>query len=670
MPKRSAYEIAQEMYENDLVKKQKTKHTAPDAAAAAPKSTRKRSTTTIVAKTPTSANSNKKKSTPARKTPSSGSTRKPPAARRESTGAARATRGRKEAVFLQNDASESEDDDDDEGENMRVGVVKQEKTNSPPAIQPPADTSHDDIAFHFESDEEDAEEEAMEEDVVVPPAEEEQDEEQDDDEELLVAPEASAAPPVFPPQQQEQAVAPPPAVAAPAAFQHVYYYQEPPEVVPRQNYLAAAPLAPPRFVNPLPPPPPGPHRRPYYAPGLQVVRAALAPPVEEVDDYNDDDDDLPLAPVMVPDVVYEEDPAVAAEEVAVAMEYPKASQLEIAFFWISILMAICSCGAAIYFGSLENNIAIPPPDETTTMIETAATSIATVVSTLQPKCPPGGYCADDGALTACGPHLKVHEGSSSCVLDDDAAAQIRLIDRLLHKYSFEHIRRATAKDENPYFARVEQGRPLYYLSSVTSALNIPGGAADADLLYAANTVQSDQFLVSDGFLVGIHPHRAIHNSFYAYFQVAVRQVVSTMAFVVWSVLVSLLAIYSSWFRQAPWVTVVGTFVGLVVFFAAVRRIKEVRAIKDKERRVIGFIQLANAELYRAAGRVEAEEIFDRVAQQAFPNSRASRDQLKAQVWRHVLREARNDSRIVVTTEEGGNRTFWEWTDPSTPARKQ
>jgi hypothetical protein len=267
--------------------------------------------------------------------------------------------------------------------------------------------------------------------------------------------------------------------------------------------------------------------------------------------------------------------------------------------------------------------------------------------------------------------------SSFCVLDDEAAVQVRMIDRLLHKYSFEHIRRTTAKDENPYFAREEQGRPLYYLASVAQALNVP---ADMALLYAANLLHEDDdqklFLVSDGFLVGVHPHRAIQGGVYAYAQVWARTVASKLAFVVWSVLVTVYAIYSSWFRQAPVITVGITLVGLASLKALQVYLATWRAREEKKNMVLKYRRLAYTELYRTPpGPVEADVVFARVAMQAFPTSRAKREELKAKVWRHILNDADKDDRVDVTktSTEGATegvattKTFWEWTDELPPA---
>jgi hypothetical protein len=129
---------------------------------------------------------------------------------------------------------------------------------------------------------------------------------------------------------------------------------------------------------------------------------------------------------------------------------------------------------------------------------------------------------------------------------------------------------------------------------MTRALNIPG--ADAKLLYAANTVRPDQFLVSDGSLVGVHPHRAIQDSFDTDFQVGKRSVVSTIAFFIWSAMVTVFAKYSSWFQQAPMETVVATLVGLVLLFAGIRRFELLRARDQKEKRINTYLQLAFVEL--------------------------------------------------------------------------
>jgi hypothetical protein len=151
-------------------------------------------------------------------------------------------------------------------------------------------------------------------------------------------------------------------------------------------------------------------------------------------------------------------------------------------------------------------------------------------------CPPGGRCSK-GELSECRPYLTVYDGA--CILNETAAVKIEMIDELLHKYSQEHIGRTTVADANPYFAREEQGRPLFYLTSVTKVLEIQGGA-DVELLDAAN-VQEDKFLVvmSDGLLVGVHPSRFIPGgAYYANARFIIRKVARIMAHFVWSVIVT------------------------------------------------------------------------------------------------------------------------------------
>jgi hypothetical protein len=401
------------------------------------------------------------------------------------------------------------------------------------------------------------------------------------------------------------------------------------------EYISSAPRTPPRalskkkyeFGSPLPqasaePPP---KENPRYA-GLNTIQVSLLGLREEMEE------ELPLAPVTVP-VVEEE------HEDASLTPRPKSSKNDFFFLAFSIVMAFVSFGAAVYFGSLGSF-----PQVTIDNNDSAA------------PCPPGGRCLD-GELYECIPNLQVLNGV--CVLEDSAAVKIKMIDRLLQKYSFDHIR-TNKNDDNPYFARQEQGRPLYYLASVAKALQIQ---ADAELLYAANILQ-DTFLISGGFLVGVHPNKAIQGSVYAHAQVFIRTVASTISFLVWSVLVTLFAIYSSWFRQAKILTIFATVGVLYVLLIATQIYRARQALYQQERRVLEYRKMVFLELHKTRGQVEAEVVMARVLAKAFPSNRQKREQLKKDVWRHILRDAADDGRIRTEIVQG--KTFWEWTDSEAP----
>jgi hypothetical protein len=172
-------------------------------------------------------------------------------------------------------------------------------------------------------------------------------------------------------------------------------------------------------------------------------------------------------------------------------------------------------------------------------------------------CPPGGRCSKNGELSECGPYLTIYDGA--CVLDEAAAVKIRMMDELLHKYSQEHMRRTMAEDSNPYFVREEQGRPLFYLASVTKVLEFQE-EPDPELLDAAN-VHEDKFLVmSDGLLVGVHPSRFIQGAFYANARVIIRKIARIIAHFVWSVIVNC----CSWLIRDTFGTLWYTLIGVVV----------------------------------------------------------------------------------------------------------
>jgi hypothetical protein len=134
-------------------------------------------------------------------------------------------------------------------------------------------------------------------------------------------------------------------------------------------------------------------------------------------------------------------------------------------------------------------------------------------------------------------------------------------------------------------------------------------------------------------------------------------VASAIAYLVWSVMVG----YWSCLHQAPITTVVTMVVGL----ALRRHFAERWAIARKERYVIRHRALVYHALYETHGPVSADALWARVAHRAFPSDQKKRQQLKAKVWKHIVRDATSDDRINIEQVQG--KAIWEWDDCVPPA---
>jgi hypothetical protein len=109
-------------------------------------------------------------------------------------------------------------------------------------------------------------------------------------------------------------------------------------------------------------------------------------------------------------------------------------------------------------------------------------------------------------------------------------------------------------------------------------------------------------------------------------------------------------------------TILVTVVGLAVR----RHVAERWAIARKERYVLRHRALVYNALYETHGPVAADALWSRVAHQAFPSDRKKRQQLKAKVWKHIVRDAARDDRIIIEQVQGG-KAIWEWVDVAPPA---
>jgi hypothetical protein len=138
---------------------------------------------------------------------------------------------------------------------------------------------------------------------------------------------------------------------------------------------------------------------------------------------------------------------------------------------------------------------------------------------------------------------------------------------------------------------------------------------------------------------------------------SLRWVASAIAYFVWSVMVG----YWSWLCQAPMTTVVATVVGLAVR----RHVAERWAIARKERYVIRHRALVYNALYETHGPVAADALFARVSYRVSPSDQKKRQQLKAKVWKHIVRDATSDDRIKIEQVQG--KAIWEWVDCVPPA---
>jgi hypothetical protein len=132
-----------------------------------------------------------------------------------------------------------------------------------------------------------------------------------------------------------------------------------------------------------------------------------------------------------------------------------------------------------------------------------------------------------------------------------------------------------------------------------------------------------------------------------------RVAASAIPCFVWAVMVG----YWSWLCQAPMTTVVVTVIGLAVR----RHVAERWAITCKERYVLRHRAMVYNALYETHGPVAADALFARVAHHAFPSNHKKRQQLKAKVWKHIVRDAARDDRINIEQVQGGN-AIWEWVD--------
>jgi hypothetical protein len=135
------------------------------------------------------------------------------------------------------------------------------------------------------------------------------------------------------------------------------------------------------------------------------------------------------------------------------------------------------------------------------------------------------------------------------------------------------------------------------------------------------------------------------------------RVASAMAYFVWAVMVG----YWSWLGQAPMTTMVVTVVGLAVR----RHVAERWKIARKVRYVLRYRALVYNALYETHGSVAAEALFARVVHRVFPSDRKKRQQLKAKVWKHIVRDAARDDRIHIEQVQG--KAIWEWVDGAPPA---
>jgi hypothetical protein len=137
----------------------------------------------------------------------------------------------------------------------------------------------------------------------------------------------------------------------------------------------------------------------------------------------------------------------------------------------------------------------------------------------------------------------------------------------------------------------------------------------------------------------------------------IRWAASAIAFLVWYFIV----LYWTWLQQEPFLTILVTVVGLAVR----RHLAERWAIHQKEWYVIRYRTLVYEALYMTHGPIEADVLFARVAARAFPSNRIKRDQLKAKVWKYIVRDANEDYRIEIEQVQG--KAIWEWVALAPPA---